>query len=53
MKLEDVRSIAKPRGVHPGKLSIIESIKTLQASEGAQSSSAASSFDVAMKGELS
>lgn len=34
MKLEDVRNIAKSRGVHSGKLSKIELIKTLQAKEG-------------------
>jgi hypothetical protein len=34
MKLEDVRSIAKTRGVHPGKLSKTELIKSLQADEG-------------------
>lgn len=34
MKLEEIRSIAKSRGLHPGKLSKTELIKTLQASEG-------------------
>lgn len=34
MKLEDVRNIAKTRGVHPGKHSKIELIKTLQSEEG-------------------
>lgn len=34
MKLEDVRSIAKSRGIHPGKLSKTKLIKTLQAGEG-------------------
>ena len=34
MKLEEIRSIAKSRGVHPGKLSKTELIKTLQAGEG-------------------
>ena len=34
MKLEDVRNIAKTRGVHPGKHSKTELIKTLQAEEG-------------------
>jgi hypothetical protein len=34
MKLEDVRNIAKSRGVHPGKHSKIELIKTMQAKEG-------------------
>jgi len=34
MKLEDVHNIAKSRGVHPGKLSKTELIKTLQAGEG-------------------
>lgn len=34
MKLEDVRSIAKSRGIHPAKLSKIRLIKTLQISEG-------------------
>jgi len=33
MKLDDVRSIAKTRGVHPDKLSKTELIKTLQTSE--------------------
>ncbi len=34
MKLEDVRSIAKSRGVQPGKLSKTKLIKLLQAGEG-------------------
>lgn len=34
MKLEDVRGIAKSRGVHPGKLSKINLIKILQRKEG-------------------
>jgi hypothetical protein len=34
MKLEDVRSIAKSRGVHPGKLSETELIRAIQADEG-------------------
>ena len=48
MKLEDVRNIAKSRGVHPGTLSISTPIKTLGAAEG--------NFDCAdasKKGELS
>lgn len=34
MKLEDVRNVAKPRGVHPGKHSKTELIKAIQAGEG-------------------
>lgn len=34
MKLEDVRNIAKTRGIHPGKHSKTELIKMLQAEEG-------------------
>lgn len=34
MKLGDVRSIAKSRGVHPGKLSKTELIRAIQADEG-------------------
>jgi hypothetical protein len=34
MKLEDVRSIAKSRGIHPAKLSKTRLIKTLQIGEG-------------------
>ncbi len=34
MKLEDVRNIAKSRGIHPGKHSKTELIKTLQVKEG-------------------
>lgn len=34
MKLEEIRSIAKSRGLHPGKLSKTELIKTLQTGEG-------------------
>jgi hypothetical protein len=34
MKLEDVRSIAKSRGILPGKLSKTQLIKLLQAGEG-------------------
>ena len=34
MKLEDVRQIAKSRGVHSGRLSKVDLIKTLQAKEG-------------------
>ena len=34
MKLEDVRNLAKTRGIHPAKLSKIKLIKTLQIGEG-------------------
>ncbi|MDP1633619.1 MAG: SAP domain-containing protein [Gallionellaceae bacterium] len=34
MKLEDVRSIAKSRGIHPAKLSKLKLIRTLQIGEG-------------------
>lgn len=34
MKLEDIRSIAESRGVHPRKLSKAALIKTLQVGEG-------------------
>lgn len=34
MKPEDVRNIARNRGVHPGQLSKTEPFKTLQADEG-------------------
>jgi hypothetical protein len=52
MKLEHVRNFTEIRDVHPGKLSITESIKTLRADEGTRSFFAARSF-VAMKGEQS
>ena len=68
MKLEEVRSIAKSRGVHPGKHSKTKLIKTLQAAEGNFDCFASAiggecdqagclwredCFDSAMKGELS
>jgi len=34
MKMEEVRSVAKSRGIHPGKLSKIELIKSIQTQEG-------------------
>ena len=34
MKLEEIRSIAKTRGVHPGKHSKTELIKAIQTGEG-------------------
>jgi hypothetical protein len=34
MKLEEVRNIAKARGIHPGKIPKVELIKALQVSEG-------------------
>ncbi len=34
MKLEEIRNIAKARSIHPGKLSKIELVKTIQAEEG-------------------
>lgn len=34
MKLEQVRSIAKSRGLHPGKLSKTELVKSIQIQEG-------------------
>lgn len=34
MKLEEVRNIAKSRGIHPGKIPKNELIKTIQTSEG-------------------
>jgi len=34
MKMEEVRSIAKSRGINPGRLSKIELIKSIQAGEG-------------------
>lgn len=34
MKLEQVRTIAKSQGIHTGKLSKTELIKSIQASEG-------------------
>lgn len=66
MKLEDVRNIAAARGVHPGKHSKTELIRTLQAAEGNFDCYAtaydgtcsqtdclwrADCFDAAMKGE--
>jgi hypothetical protein len=34
VKVEQIRTIAKSRGVHPGKLSKAELIKLIQAAEG-------------------
>jgi len=34
MKLEELRSIAKSHSINPGKLSKIELVKSIQASEG-------------------
>lgn len=34
MKMEEIRNIAKSRGVHPGRMSKIELIKTIQSDEG-------------------
>jgi len=34
MKIEAVRSIAKSQGIHPGKLSKIELVRTIQTKEG-------------------
>lgn len=34
MKMEEVRNIAKSQGIHPGKLSKNELIKSIQAKEG-------------------
>ena len=68
MKLEDVRNIAKIRGIHPGEHSKTELIKMLQAEEGNFDCFATplaanavkrtalwreDSFDAAQKGELS
>lgn len=34
MKIEEVRSIAKSQGIHPGKLSKTDLIKSIQIEEG-------------------
>jgi hypothetical protein len=34
MKLEEIRNIAKARCIHPGKLSKIDLVKTIQSEEG-------------------
>jgi len=34
MKIEEVRSIAKSQGIHPGKLSKTELVRTIQTEEG-------------------
>ena len=34
MKLEERRAVAKSRGIHPGKLSKVDLIKSIQMNEG-------------------
>lgn len=55
MKPEDVRSLAKNRGIHPGKLSKTKLFKMRQKGEGnrAYCLGREDHFDAEMKGEYS